>query len=136
MILETLRIIICHSIIITQAPRVKSVGKERFSRTEYWQHRKDRRGQDAGEIKGVIEPWLERPQCSKGLSLILVMCCVKRSGDAVRTRHSHPDKLRDGGRELGHVTPGILHPRKPAAGTRAAKQNPNQGRLWVSRDSD
>lgn len=60
MILETLRIIICHSIIITQAPRVKSVGKERFSRTEYWQHRKDRRGQDAGEIKGVIEPWLEK----------------------------------------------------------------------------
>lgn len=60
MILETLRRIICHSIIITQAARVKSVGKEKSSRTEYWQCRKDRRGQDAGEIKGVIEPWLEK----------------------------------------------------------------------------
>ena len=60
MILETLRRIICRSIIITQAARVKSVGKERSSRTEYWQRRKDRRGQDEGEIKAVIEPWLEK----------------------------------------------------------------------------
>ena len=67
---------------------------------------------------GVIEPWLERPQCSKGLSLILVMCCVKRPGDAIRTKHSHLDKLRDRGRGLGHMTPGIPHPRKPAAGAR------------------
>ena len=60
MILETLRRIICHPIIVTQAPRVKSVGKERFSRTEYWHRRKDRRGQDKGEIKGVTEPWLDK----------------------------------------------------------------------------
>ena len=36
------------------------MGKERSSRTEYWQRRKDRRGQDEGEIKAVIEPWLEK----------------------------------------------------------------------------
>ena len=36
------------------------MGKERFSRTEYWQRRKDRRGQDKGEIKGVTEPWLDK----------------------------------------------------------------------------
>lgn len=40
-----------------------------------------------------------------------------------------------GSRALGHMTPGSLHPRKPDAGARGAKLDPNQGRLWVKRDS-
>ena len=78
MILETLRRIICRSIIITQAARVKSVGKERSSRTEYWQRRKDRRGQDEGEIKAVIEPWLEKEaEMMSGLETAL---CLEPDG--------------------------------------------------------
>lgn len=47
-----------------------------------------------------------------------------------------PGCPRYGGEGLGHMIPGILLPRKPGAGARGAKTDPNQDALWVNGGSD